>query len=77
MDVALLVLFSQLAHVGPIQLFQSPQLHLVGALQRPHRQPEETRLDKQGVAVPRFLALKFQGCAWNLGTRLPAAPPHD
>lgn len=77
-DVARLVLVPQLAHVDPIQLFQSPQLHLVGALQRPHRQPGRTRQDEQRAAVPGdSQPSSFRDAPGSLVPSSLPAPPRD
>lgn len=52
MDVALPVRFWQLAHVSPVQVLDSPQLHLVCALQGPHCQARQAWTDHQGAVVP-------------------------
>lgn len=75
MDVALLVILWQLAHVHPIHVLDGPQLDLVGALRRPHCQPRPARQATRGPLCLKALDRQASGCACSLTSgSLPALP---
>ena len=56
MDVALLVMFWQLAHMHPIHVLSGPELNLVGALQRStvsRGRPGQTRCGARQLCLRR------------------------